>query len=339
MMIFNKFDILLIINKNIKMKKEILLLSSLISLALVFYLAFPNNEKSHVQEDLIADESELKNSSMDQILNEDVLLKFDLVRLEPNGDVIMAGKTEPDIKIDIFDGNEKLSSVTSDSHGDWIWISQKKIEKGLKRFHLKHLDSEGKVSHSRENVIIFFEKDVLDNQKIVKVMDKENVGIEILNKKEIKGLALDSVEHFGNNQLRIKGRSIPNSKIKFSLSGKLIGNTYADSEGVWEFGIDKIKFNTYNLVVESFFQNNILSLKTEILNGKINEKLFFEKKFIVEEGNSLWRIARKTLGGGILYAEIYKNNKKIINDPDLIFPGQVFKIPNLKQTSLYEQRQ
>ena len=68
----------------------------------------------------------------------------------------------------------------------------------------------------------------------------------------------------------------------------------------------------------------------------LTKSFFLKKKFLVEDGNSLWRIARRTLGGGILYAEIYKNNKKIINDPDLIFPGQVFKIPNLKRTSLYE---
>ena len=61
-----------------------------------------------------------------------------------------------------------------------------------------------------------------------------------------------------------------------------------------------------------------------------------KKKLLLKNGNSLWRIARKTLGGGILYAEIYKNNKKIIDDPDLIFPGQVFKIPNLKRASFYE---
>ena len=47
-------------------------------------------------------------------------------------------------------------------------------------------------------------------------------------------------------------------------------------------------------------------------------------------------IRDRTLGGGVLYAEIYKNNKKIIDDPDLIFPGQVFKIPNLKRASFYE---
>ena len=69
---------------------------------------------------------------------------------------------------------------------------------------------------------------------------------------------------------------------------------------------------------------------------KLTKNFFMKKKLLLMDGNSLWRIARKTLGGGVLYAEIYKNNKKIIDDPDLIFPGQVFKIPNLKRASFYE---
>ena len=318
------------------MKKEILLLSSLVSFALVFYFGLPNKKNTNDSGEKIEDQSELNNSLVDEILNEDVLLKFDLVRLDPSGDVIIAGKTEPEIKIDIFDGNEKLSSVISDSHGDWVWISEKKIEKGIKRFYLQHEDSNGKIINSEENIIIFFEKDMTENQKVVKITNGQNVGIEILNNKQIDGVALDSVEHFENNKLRIKGRSYPNSKVKLFLSGKLFGKVNSEDDGSWEFFISDIEFNSYDLKVESFFQNNIVSLKTKILNGNINEKLFLEKKFLVEDGNSLWRIARRTLGGGILYAEIYKNNKKIINDPDLIFPGQVFKIPNLKRTSLYE---
>ena len=51
-------------------------------------------------------------------------------------------------------------------------------------------------------------------------------------------------------------------------------------------------------------------------------------KFIrVETGNSLWVIARRELGSGFLYSVIYDQNREQINDPDLIFPGQVFQVP------------
>ena len=49
---------------------------------------------------------------------------------------IIAGKTKPNIIVEIYDGNLKLSSVTSDSHGDWV--GEEKIDSGLKRFNLKH---------------------------------------------------------------------------------------------------------------------------------------------------------------------------------------------------------
>ena len=317
------------------MKKEILLLSSLISLAVVLFLGIPNKEDFVKKENV--DDSQLITTSLsaDEDGNRDVLLKFDIVRLDPSGDLIIAGKTEPNIVVDIYDGNQKLTSVLSDTHGDWVWVSEKKIDNGLKRFNLKHSDSEGKIINSDENIIIFFEKN--EKQKVVKIRDKGEVGIEILNNnQEVRGLALDSSEHFDNEKLRLKGRSIPNAEIQIFISKKLIGKSIADAQGNWEFSINEIVFENYDLEIKSSFENNILSLKTEILNGKIDSKLFYEKEIIVENGNSLWRIARKTLGGGILYAEIYKNNKKIINDPDLIFPGQVFKIPNLKRTSFYE---
>ena len=54
---------------------------------------------------------------------------------------------------------------------------------------------------------------------------------------------------------------------------------------------------------------------------------FYDDRIVVQKGNSLWRIARKTLGGGIFYTEIYKNNLAKIKNPNLIYPGQVFNIP------------
>ena len=48
---------------------------------------------------------------------------------------------------------------------------------------------------------------------------------------------------------------------------------------------------------------------------------------VVQPGNSLWRLARRTYGSGFSYTVIYDANKDQIGDPDLIFPGQIFALP------------
>jgi nucleoid-associated protein YgaU len=47
----------------------------------------------------------------------------------------------------------------------------------------------------------------------------------------------------------------------------------------------------------------------------------------VRRGDSLWRIARRHLGKGKKWAAFYNANKEKIDNPDLIYPGQVLIIP------------
>jgi nucleoid-associated protein YgaU len=48
---------------------------------------------------------------------------------------------------------------------------------------------------------------------------------------------------------------------------------------------------------------------------------------VVSRGDSLWRISRVTYGAGTQYAAVYKANRDRIQDPDRIFPGQIFILP------------
>ncbi|MDR1692794.1 MAG: LysM peptidoglycan-binding domain-containing protein, partial [Oscillospiraceae bacterium] len=53
--------------------------------------------------------------------------------------------------------------------------------------------------------------------------------------------------------------------------------------------------------------------------------------YTVQTGDSLWKIAQKLLGSGARYTEIYELNKDIIKNPNLIYAGQVLKIPGKSQ--------
>ena len=49
--------------------------------------------------------------------------------------------------------------------------------------------------------------------------------------------------------------------------------------------------------------------------------------YVIESGDTLWAIASKHLGNGSRYPEIFEANREVIQDPDLIFPGQKIRIP------------
>ncbi len=51
------------------------------------------------------------------------------------------------------------------------------------------------------------------------------------------------------------------------------------------------------------------------------------KTYTVAKGDCLWAIAKKQLGNGSRWQEIYNLNKDKISNPNVIYPGQVFNLP------------
>lgn len=51
--------------------------------------------------------------------------------------------------------------------------------------------------------------------------------------------------------------------------------------------------------------------------------------YTVKSGDSLSKIAKKYYGNAMKYPTIFEANREVIKDPDLIYPGQVLRIPKL----------
>ena len=65
-----------------------------------------------------------------------------------------------------------------------------------------------------------------------------------------------------------------------------------------------------------------------VVIGGVDDQRFAAGKAIIRRGDNLWTIARRVYGEGIKYTTIYQANTGQIRDPDRIYPGQVFNLPD-----------
>ena len=61
--------------------------------------------------------------------------------------------------------------------------------------------------------------------------------------------------------------------------------------------------------------------------GDPEAQRFASGRAIIRRGDNLWTIARRVYGAGIRYTTIYEANTEQIRDPNRIYPGQVFDLP------------
>ena len=234
------------------------------------------------------------------------LLTFDIVRISKNGDVVIAGKSEPNETIELLDGEEIIAEVSSDENGEWIWISGLPIKSGIKKFKLQYKNNFNTSSLSDQTVIVLVDKEENSVPKVARVLNSDVESIDMLNLEKINdSITLDVLSYSPPGLVIISGRTIPNTEIEIFKSAESFGNTKSNE----------------NEIQKRFRKTNFE---------------FYDDRIIVKKGNSLWRIARKTLGGGVFYTEIYKNNLRKIKNPNLIYPGQVFNIPIKRKKKLYE---
>jgi len=169
----------------------------------------------------------------------------------------------------------------------------------------------------------------------IKLSRSNSKPIELLQKPSLATgtaavLSVDVIDYDDQGKLSISGRAEKNRSVVLYLDNTYIGRVVADIDGAWQ------------LVPEKAVDPGLYTLRADELNaaGKVIARLSFpfsraepdtgltdEPFIIVQPGNSLWRLARRTYGKGLSYTLIYAANKDRIKNPDMIFPGQVFSIP------------
>ena len=168
------------------------------------------------------------------------------------------------------------------------------------------------------------------------------VNGEILAQKEVTAIlvmppeiAIGTLSWSDNNQLRIKGRS--NGGV--GVSGSFAGNTFrdiafkedGDEAGNWSALVSVPDLKKGRALIETNLLDLdgsiVLTSQVELDLAQLEIGLDGSEMVIIRKGDMLWRIAYRTYGSGIRYLDIVKRNARQIHDPDLIYPAQIFALP------------
>ncbi len=95
--------------------------------------------------------------------------------------------------------------------------------------------------------------------------------------------------------------------------------------------LDNLKKNKISALPE--FNDKVHGQMQRMLAAWEQEEASKEVIYTVVKGDYLWKIAKKDefYGNGFAWPVIYNANRDQIKDPDLIYPKQEFKIPNLNE--------
>ncbi|MEO9685139.1 MAG: LysM peptidoglycan-binding domain-containing protein [Tateyamaria sp.] len=165
-------------------------------------------------------------------------------------------------------------------------------------------------------------------------------GVEVLSNARpevLENIALDTISYSVEGDVQLAGRAQSEAEVvRVYVNNRPIADLDVDTNGDWRGELPQIDTGVYTLRVDELDQAGEVTSRVEtpfrredpaILAQSDNEAEA-AKRITVQAGNSLWAIARDRYGEGRLYVQLFEANKDRIRDPDLIFPGQVFDLPN-----------
>jgi nucleoid-associated protein YgaU len=144
-------------------------------------------------------------------------------------------------------------------------------------------------------------------------------------------LAIDSVEYDQAGSMRFAGSARPGAALRLYVDDKHIGDATADAAGRWALMPEnQPSLGRHKLRVDQISPADgrvLARAEVPFQREELPADLLAEQRIVVQPGSNLWRIARTTYGRGARYTVIYQANRDQITDPNRIFPGQVFALP------------
>jgi LysM domain-containing protein len=290
---------------------------------------------------------------------------FDIARVEPSGDAVIAGRATPGASVELLRNGKVHDRAVADASGQFAMVPPR-LPPGDSELTLRSRRPDGMPAISKDSVVVALQPNLKD-QPVVALMtpDKPTMVLSKPAPPDSSGgsVVVETVETEPGGKLFVSGRSSPRAAVRLYVNDSYLASTTAAANGRFAFtvsggvrpgGAYRVRLDEVDSgsgVIRSRAEvpfNMIETASSQSPQAPRNSRRIATAQdvgaasargagssataskaptAVVSRGDSLWRISRAAYGDGARYTVIYDANHQQIRNPNLIYPGQVFILP------------
>ena len=250
---------------------------------------------------------------------------FDIVRIEPNGNIVVAGRWLSHQNISVMMNGKIVATERTDSDGEFVYAPVHALDAGNYTISLVGTDPETK---SSENVFVYVSPHGYKNSVSLLMTDNGSTLLQAPTQLIDGDLVVSKVDYLDTGRIVVTGDALPRLRVSLSLNNKYLGFARVSDHKHFGLGADVGKLETgkeYTLTVRLHDGDGRTVAQVGHTFTMPEMTGDDDTYYTVRRGDCLWIIARNFLRRGVLFSIIAERNG--IENPNLIFPKQLLQIP------------
>jgi nucleoid-associated protein YgaU len=215
---------------------------------------------------------------------------FDIARIERTGDAVIAGRAAPGVVVELLRNGEPYDRAVADQSGQFVMVPPR-LPTGDYELTLRSRQPDGKQATS-----------------------KQSVAVALAEVESSSGAARSSAEAPFNVPEAAVTNRLWQDHAGRSSQARLLSQPPLHIAKRQDVAVSQLLHATA-ATPPSYGGSPFAVGEPKIAT------------VVVSRGDSLWRISRVTYGTGMRYAVVYRANRDQIQNPDRIYPGQIFVLP------------
>lgn len=276
---------------------------------------------------------------------------FDLVRVDADGAGLVAGRAAPGAAVGVMLDGAELAEVRADPSGNFVAMFDVAPSDAARVLSLA-ARGDGAARISDSSVILaprmapapdlVETAPASDAPPAPDLLVADADGVRMLPRAADGPLGpdqvtMDVIAYDAEGGVAVAGRAASGGVVRVYLDNAPLVDADVAGDGHWQVELPEVASGDHTLRIDHLTETGAVAARLETPFRREPPELLAAlapeggdtpvSRMTVQPGNTLWGIARENYGAGMLYVKVFDANRTAIRDPDLIYPGQVFTLP------------